>query len=225
MIAVVAPSRVGEVNAMADTPFDGLTSPESERPIRTFVDRVLPHWVTPNGISWTRIALVPAVVALTAHHRYGLALIIFLVAILLDLVDGPLARVRGQVTDFGKILDPIADKVTILAPLWTWWVITRSQSSTTLIVISAIGLITAIELLLLAARFLPLLTPAKLRMVPTANAAGKVKVWFQGWMVGLLLFEPHEEFTQALSLVCAGVAIILAIWSLRIHLAPTPRAT
>lgn len=202
---------------MATTPFDTIVS--DDRPIRRFVDRVLPRWVTPNGITCVRVALVPVVVALVFLHRYGTACAIFIAAMLLDLLDGPLARVRGQVTEFGKLLDPIADKVTVLIPLWVWWIITKNREAVTDVTLAAIVVITIVELLLLELRLRPLYTRTTVQEVRATNSAGKVKVWFEGWMVGFLLFEPHEALLQFLALGCAAVAITLALWSLRVHYA------
>jgi len=80
----------------------------------------------PNYITLGRIVVVPllVVVLLTpmAEHWFGmngyaLAIIIFVVAALSDIVDGQLARRRKQVSTLGKFLDPIADKLLISAAL------------------------------------------------------------------------------------------------------------
>ncbi|MEO7658214.1 MAG: CDP-diacylglycerol--glycerol-3-phosphate 3-phosphatidyltransferase, partial [Pyrinomonadaceae bacterium] len=80
----------------------------------------------PNYITLGRIVVVPllVVVLLTpvAEHwlgisGYALAIIIFVIAALSDIVDGQLARRRKQVSTLGKFLDPIADKLLISAAL------------------------------------------------------------------------------------------------------------
>lgn len=80
----------------------------------------------PNYITLGRIIIVPllVVVLLTPAgenwfgiNGYALAIIIFLIAALTDIVDGHLARRRNQVSDLGKLLDPIADKLLISAAL------------------------------------------------------------------------------------------------------------
>ncbi|MBE5744520.1 MAG: CDP-diacylglycerol--glycerol-3-phosphate 3-phosphatidyltransferase [Clostridiales bacterium] len=71
----------------------------------------------PNKISLTRICLIPVFIAvffITAiPFHYGIAAIIFAVAALTDFVDGKIARKYGLVTNLGKFLDSIADKVLI----------------------------------------------------------------------------------------------------------------
>ena len=72
----------------------------------------------PNKISLSRILLIPVFVAVfflegVLPFAYGIAAIIFAVAACTDFVDGKIARSRGLVTNLGKFLDPIADKVLV----------------------------------------------------------------------------------------------------------------
>jgi len=73
----------------------------------------------PNRITLARIALVPVHLALlcvgTEACRYAAAAV-FAIAALTDLLDGRIARRSGMVTDFGKFMDPIADKLLVLLP-------------------------------------------------------------------------------------------------------------
>src|SRR5437588_3574489 len=74
----------------------------------------------PNVLTVVRILLVPVlVVALLEKTGDGdlLAAIVFAVASVTDAIDGYLARARGSVTTFGKLMDPIADKLLIIAAL------------------------------------------------------------------------------------------------------------
>src|SRR4029450_4917266 len=78
-------------------------------------DRVL---TIPNVISSLRIALIPVFVVLIVDpdtRRAGLVL--FAVVVATDWVDGALARATGQVSDLGKILDPVADRLAVPAAL------------------------------------------------------------------------------------------------------------
>jgi cardiolipin synthase len=78
-------------------------------------DRIL---TIPNVISFLRILLIPVFVALIVDadtRRAGLVLFVIVVAT--DWVDGALARATGQVSDLGKILDPVADRLAIAAGL------------------------------------------------------------------------------------------------------------
>lgn len=71
----------------------------------------------PNIITVARLFMAPVFVWLLWQQRYGLALAVFLAAGLSDAVDGYLARHFNQVTRFGATLDPVADKLIILAAL------------------------------------------------------------------------------------------------------------
>jgi CDP-diacylglycerol---glycerol-3-phosphate 3-phosphatidyltransferase len=74
----------------------------------------------PNFLTVLRILLVPViVVALLAETPNGdtLAAVVFALAAFTDGLDGYIARSRGSVTNFGKLMDPIADKLLIIAPL------------------------------------------------------------------------------------------------------------
>jgi CDP-diacylglycerol--glycerol-3-phosphate 3-phosphatidyltransferase len=74
----------------------------------------------PNFLTVARIMLVPVlVVLLLAHTAHGdiLAAAVFALASLTDFVDGYLARSRETVTNFGKLMDPLADKLLIVAAL------------------------------------------------------------------------------------------------------------
>jgi phosphatidylglycerophosphate synthase len=70
----------------------------------------LPKWITPNHLSFLRLMLALPIIVLTSSHFYKTAGIIFLVAAVLDAMDGSMARLRNQKTDIGELLDPTADK-------------------------------------------------------------------------------------------------------------------
>lgn len=78
-------------------------------------DRIL---TIPNVISFARIALIPVFVWLIVERRTTFTgLVVFGVVVATDWVDGAIARATGQVSDVGKVLDPVADRLAIGAGL------------------------------------------------------------------------------------------------------------
>ena len=71
----------------------------------------------PNIISAFRLLLIGVFIALFVHEEYLWALITYLVAFLSDILDGYLARRNNWITDIGKLLDPLADKLMLLTAL------------------------------------------------------------------------------------------------------------
>ena len=132
------------------------------------------------------------------------AAILFVVAIVTDTVDGILARRQNLITDFGKILDPIADKVliggalvalSILGELW-WWV-------TVVILIREFG-ITIFRFAVIKRSVIP------------AVASGKLKTVIQAVAISLLLFPlwvvvGNWEHVVAYALL--AVAVVLTVVS------------
>lgn len=69
----------------------------------------------PNILSIFRILLIPVIVISITYNNYLLAFIIFTISSLTDIVDGYIARNYDAVTNLGKLLDPLSDKLTQLA--------------------------------------------------------------------------------------------------------------
>ena len=139
------------------------------------------NWNLPNLITVVRILLAPLFIwmLLTDAGQDGAlrwwAAALFIVAIATDGIDGAIARRHNLVTDLGKILDPIADKVltggalvclSILGELW-WWV-------TIVILVREIG-ITVFRFVMLKDRVIP------------ASRGGKLKTLLQSVAISLAL--------------------------------------
>jgi CDP-diacylglycerol--glycerol-3-phosphate 3-phosphatidyltransferase len=85
-------------------------------------------WTLPNILTVARIALTPVIALLPFIQGAGpklIAFVVFLAAAISDIYDGKLARRRKEVTDLGKLLDPIADKLLLFATLVPIYWITR----------------------------------------------------------------------------------------------------
>lgn len=82
---------------------------------RAATDRIL---TIPNVISFLRIALIPVFFALIVDPDTRFAgLVLFVAVVATDWVDGAIARSTGQVSELGKVLDPVADRLAIAAGL------------------------------------------------------------------------------------------------------------
>lgn len=82
----------------------------------------------PNGITVARFIAAPVVFVLLLNGGFGpfvLAFILFVSAALSDIWDGYLARRRGEITDFGKLADPIADKLLVFATFIPFYIVSH----------------------------------------------------------------------------------------------------
>jgi cardiolipin synthase len=71
------------------------------------------NWTIPNILTLVRILLTPAIVTAFVDHHLELVWIIFAVAGITDALDGFLARLLGQRSFLGSVLDPLADKILL----------------------------------------------------------------------------------------------------------------
>ena len=85
----------------------------------------------PNILTIVRFIFIPAIVLALSYDNYLLALILFTLSSLTDVLDGKIARKYNAISDFGKLMDPLADKLTQLSVLVTlaiknvipWWIV------------------------------------------------------------------------------------------------------
>src|SRR5437868_3722314 len=132
----------------------------------------------PNVLTVVRILLVPVlVVALLEKTADALAAVVFAVASLTDAIDGYLARSRNWVTTFGKLMDPIADKLLIVAALITLVSLARLQAWVAMVIIAREFAVTVLRVA----------TGAQQGVVISASPLGKVKTAFQVVMVMVLI--------------------------------------
>ena len=74
----------------------------------------------PNILTCIRVVLIPVFMVLAYRHTPGCdvaALAVYVIACITDFIDGKLARAWNQVTNFGKFMDPVADKLLVMAAL------------------------------------------------------------------------------------------------------------
>lgn len=172
----------------------------------------------PNKITIVRIALIPLmVIAFYIDFIYSglVAALIFTVAAFTDFLDGHIARKHDLVTNTGKFLDPIADKVLVLVALC---LVLESGLIAPVYGAIAVSIIIARELIISAFRQIA----AANGVVISADKAGKIKAVFQDIAAGMFLAMPTFEKImdgglfnnyKILSYIMLAVAVVLTIVS------------
>ena len=199
-------------------------------------------WTLPNILTVARIALTPVIALLPFIAGWVpkvTAFVVFLAAAISDFYDGKLARARGEITDLGKILDPLADKLLLLASLVPIYWITNYRMRQ--YEIPWWGHLPLWVFLLLVGRevFMTVLRQVAKRrgIVIAAAGAGKLKTivqdvfigamiaWFAwkdlaeayGWRTGWLRDFWNAFHGWLVSITLAG-AVILTVYSLGVYL-------
>ena len=93
-------------------------------PVATHSDQPLRPWTIPNGIGFVRLALIPVflAVALSSHDGHdALAVVLFAVIGWADYLDGFAARLTGQYSRLGALLDPIVDRLLVISGMVVAW--------------------------------------------------------------------------------------------------------
>lgn len=180
----------------------------------------------PNKITLSRICLIPVFAVVffldMIPYNYFIAGVIFTVAACTDFIDGHIARSRGLVTNLGKFLDPIADKVLVAAAFI--FLLVRQETLTVLwqgdwVLVYAgvcVTVILARELIVSGFR----MVAASAGLVLAADKVGKVKTTFQDISIAMLLFGADFfgialaiQILNGIGIVSLGVATALTIWS------------
>lgn len=174
----------------------------------------LPKWLSPNILSWTRLVLTIPTICLLFYEYYVAGIIIFLFAMILDAFDGSLARQRRQVSSFGKILDPTADKTLFLATLIVLGL--RFLDFYTLSVIIVSEVISIVQALA-AIPFLPLLKKWGLAKKLGSNWLGKIKALVQVLGIIFLIINIFLPQVLIVSQVLFWLGAILCFISCVFH--------
>ncbi len=132
----------------------------------------------PNKLTLARIIAVPFFIVFYMKDMYWVSLIIFVLASLTDMADGKIARKYNLVTNFGKIMDPLADKILVYAA-FTLMVANNVIPGWTLIIILFR------EFLVAGVRTVA----ASKGTVIAADMAGKIKTFLQMFAVPCLIIK------------------------------------
>ena len=158
----------------------------------------------PNTLTVLRILLVPVViVALLDETPNGDAIAagVFALAALTDGLDGYIARSRGAVTTFGKLMDPIADKLLVTAALVALVSLNRLEAWVAMVIIAREFAVTGLRGL-----------AAEQGVVIQASWLGKVKTALQiAAIIALIVFEPAPLSVDLLVYAAVAVTVISGI--------------
>lgn len=160
----------------------------------------------PNKLTVFRVLLIPLfVLFMQPFMPYGdvIALIIFIVASLTDLFDGKIARKYNLITNFGKLMDPLADKLLVCTAMLCLMDIDRLPAIAVIIIIAREFIISAVRLV-----------AASENVVIAASMWGKAKTVSQMTMVIILLLHFDWPYYNYLELLLIIVATVLTVISL-----------
>lgn len=183
----------------------------------------------PNRITLSRIFLIPVFIVvffldvIPHGYNYIAAAAVFAVASFTDFLDGHIARKRGLVTNLGKFLDPIADKVLVSTALILMLVrgaeifqVLWAQDWVLIAAGCCVAVILARELIVSGFR----MVAASAGLVLAADKIGKFKTVFQDiailfLLVGAVSFGSATagDVLNGIGLAALAVATILTIWS------------
>jgi CDP-diacylglycerol--glycerol-3-phosphate 3-phosphatidyltransferase len=169
----------------------------------------------PNWLTFLRLALIPVFVIFLidpSRTSLNIAAVIFVLAAITDYADGILARRYAAITDFGKLFDPLADKILVMAAL-VMLVSVRDDHCSSFVPGWMVVLILAREFWITGLRAYA----AKDGHIVAAKSGGKVKSFLQ--MVGILALLLHDYsfvvfgFTVTYQLVGLNILLVSLAFS------------
>ena len=162
----------------------------------------------PNKLTIMRVILIPFFVFFLlspyfpAYGNY-IAVAIFIVPSLTDMLDGKIARKYNLVTNFGKFMDPLADKLLVCSAMICLIELDRLAAWIVIVIIAREFIISGFRLV-----------ASDNGVVIAASYWGKFKTTFQMLMVIVLILDIQMPFFQILGTVLTYVALILTVVSL-----------
>lgn len=162
----------------------------------------------PNKLTLFRVVLIPFFVAILMTNLMGdksrwIALVIFVVASLTDLLDGKIARKYNLVTTFGKFADPLADKLLVVSAMICLVELGDLDAWIAVIIVAREFIISGFRII-----------AAEKNVVIAASYWGKFKTTFQMIMIIMLLAGIGHPTWHTASTVVTYIALILTVVSL-----------
>lgn len=180
------------------------------------------NWNVPNVLTLIRLLLVPVYVVLFAIGEKYSALTVFLLASFTDLLDGRIARKYNLITDFGKLMDPLADKVMVVTAMFSMAIGNKTISA--VIPWAAVIILFIKELIMVVGSAVML----RYQIVVYSTMAGKIAQCM--FIASLVAVYFHDWFVQ----ICAGwfmpldllmmwTSIVLTLYALIIYVTRSVR--
>ncbi len=169
---------------------------------------------TPNKLTVGRIIATPVFMAamlVAFPYHYTVSLFLFIAASLTDLIDGKMARSRNLVTDFGKFLDPLADKMLTTAAYLGFIYMYRDNARCCIAITAVTFVVLFREFMVSSVRLVTVSSGGK---VIAANMWGKAKTVSQmAGIIAALTYYALKEFVK-LPAACdtAADAVIIALF-------------
>lgn len=162
----------------------------------------------PNKLTVLRVIMVPFFVFFMLTDAGGaankwIALALFVIASLTDMLDGKIARKYHLVTNFGKFMDPLADKLLVCSAMICLIPSGKLDAAIVIVIIAREFIISGFRLV-----------ASDNGVVIAASYWGKFKTTFQMLMVIVLILDIQMPFFQILGTVLTYVALILTVVSL-----------
>lgn len=162
----------------------------------------------PNKLTMFRMILIPFFVFFMLFPFMGkagdyIALIIFIGASLTDMLDGKIARKYNLITNFGKFMDPLADKLLVCSAMVCLVELGRLPAWIVIIIIGREFIISGFRQI-----------AADNRIVIAANMWGKVKTVSQMLMIILLIINLPFAAYQIFAVIVTYIALVLTVVSL-----------
>ena len=162
----------------------------------------------PNKLTIFRVILIPFFVVfmlapICPGYANYIAVAIFIIASLTDLLDGKIARKYNLVTDFGKFMDPLADKLLVCAAMICLIETGQLAAWIVIVIISREFIISGFRLV-----------AADNGVVIAASYWGKFKTTFQMLMVIVLILNFDNYYFQLLGTILTYIALVLTVVSL-----------
>lgn len=159
-----------------------------------------------NKITLFRVFMIPVYVILMMltgiQNNYMIAGVVFIIASISDFVDGQIARRCNMVTDFGKFVDPLADKLLVMAAMLCFVEINFIPSWVVIVILAREFIVTGLRVL-----------AASAGVVIAADKIGKLKTTTQMIALVLMHFSALSSVIFNISLVLMYIALILTVVS------------